>query len=76
MMKCSICGKPYPMSDPIRRTCGNHSERLSQKHLLSGDKFFSTISKNFQNPFYQNHSHSIFRDDEHERYYSMIWWGF
>lgn len=70
-MRCKICGDEYPVADPIRRTCGKHSTKVSDQK-----KFLMTIAKNFQNPFYQNHSHGIHNDDNEERFYSLIWWGF
>lgn len=70
-MKCRICGVEYPVADPIMRTCGKHSSKTPDH-----SRFLMTIAKNFQNPNYQNHSHGIHSDDNENRYYSMIWWGF
>jgi hypothetical protein len=72
MMICIKCGKEFPLANPIRRTCGDHSGTVRDDMW----KFLMTIKKNFQNPFYQNHSHGIFTDDEDERYYTQIWWGY
>ena len=76
MMKCKLCQKTYLMEDPIRRTCGGHSEPSAIRGIQNGDKFLATIKRNFQNPNYQNHSIGILRDDAGERYYTQIWWGF
>lgn len=76
MMKCRICGVEYPMEDPIKRTCGNHSDAKYKQRAKDGILFLRIIRRNFQDPFYQNHSHSIFDDDKYERFYSQLWWGF
>lgn len=76
MMKCRICGAGYPIDDPIRRTCGNHSDVGYKQRKEDGILFMRIIRKHFQDPFHQNHSHQIFTDDRHDRFYSQLWWGF
>lgn len=75
-MKCKLCPKTYPIDDPIRRTCGGHSDAKYDERKQDGLMFLRIIRRNFQDPFYQNHSHSIFSDDEFQRFYSQLWWGF
>ena len=76
MMKCRICGKSYHIDDPIRRTCGNHSDAKYNERKEDGILFLRIIRRNFQDPFYQNHSHAIFKDDQYERFYSQLWFGY
>jgi len=71
--KCIKCGEKFHQSHKgtTRRTCGKHAYIDKHKDFR---QFYQVISKNFQNPIYQNDSQSVVRTHLDER--PDKWWGY